>query len=109
MNKKFVPIVILILIFFLSAFTVVSAFPPDKKITPYGDYCTIHSHYGRSKSFHTFKQAKEALKHYYSKKGFEVNIISSKKRFINAHVMKEDEVVDTIVFDRHTGRIRSTY
>jgi hypothetical protein len=109
MNKKFIPLVILTLIFFLPAFTEVSASPPDKKITPYGDYCTLHSHYGKSKSFHTYKQAEEALRHYYSKKGLEIQIIGSKERFMKAHVMKEGEVVDTVVFDRHTGRIRSIY
>jgi hypothetical protein len=87
----------------------VQGFHEKKPVTPYGDYCPRFSKYGKNKAFHTQKQAEEALEHYYNSKGFAVEIVSPRGRFIKAHVKKKDTVVDIIIFDRHTGRIRSIY
>jgi hypothetical protein len=81
----------------------------ERLITPYGDYCPRFRHYGMKKSMHSYRQTEQALRQYYNRKGFDVEIITSKGRFIKANVKKEDKIVDTIVFDRHTGRIRSIY
>jgi hypothetical protein len=86
-----------------------SAFNSEKPVTPYGDYCPRFSNYGISKSIHTFKQAEEALHDYYRAKGLDVEIIKPFGRFIRAHIKSEEGIVDTIIFDRRTGRIRSIY
>ncbi len=77
--------------------------------TPYGDYCKKYSHYGKNRIKHDYKHAEKALMHYYSKKGLEINLLGRKKRFIKAHVLKNGIVIDIILFDRHTGRIRSIF
>ena len=55
------------------------------------------------------KQVRQALKHYYGEKDLDFAIINSKGRFIKAFIKDGDETVDTIIFDRHSGRLRSTY
>jgi hypothetical protein len=79
----------------------------EKPITPYGDYCSRLSHYGTGKNRHSHKRSEKALKHYYNSRGFDVEITTVKGRFIKAQVKKSGELVDTIILDRHTGRIRS--
>jgi hypothetical protein len=80
-----------------------------EKITPYGDYCSRMSHYGMHKSIIDLKHAEDALKHYYDEKGLDVEVVSREGRFIKVHVKDEHAVVDTIIFDRRTGRLRSVY
>ena len=77
--------------------------------TPYGDYCRKYSHYGSNKVMHDHVHAEKALSHYYGKKGLAIKLLSRKKRFIKANVIKNNEIVDTIIFDLRTGRIRSIY
>jgi hypothetical protein len=79
----------------------------EKPVTPYGDYCSRLSHYGMGKYMHSHRQSEQALKHYYKSRGFDVEITALHGRFIKADVLKDDTLVDTIIFDRHTGRIRS--
>jgi hypothetical protein len=81
----------------------------EKPKTPYGDFCNHISRYGTSKKMHSHKQSEKALKHYFNSKGLDVEIITSKGRFLKANVKKKGKTVDTIIFDRRTGRIRSIY
>ncbi len=46
---------------------------------------------------------------YYGKKGLDVEIEKTQGRFIRARIVEGKEVVDEIIFDRRTGRIRSIY
>jgi hypothetical protein len=98
MNK----VVTLIIILTLS-----SAVHKNKHITPYGDYCSVTSHYGMHHGMLSNEQIEKALKHYFGKKGLDFKIINNKGRFVKAHVKSDDKVIDTIIFDRHSGRIRS--
>lgn len=79
----------------------------DKPVTPYGDFCPLYSHYG----MHGVKQkdAGMSLRDYYQKKGLTVEVINGEGRFIKAIVREGDNIVDVIIFDRRTGRIRSIY
>jgi len=77
--------------------------------TPYGDYCSRISRYGTHKSLIDIKRAKEALHHYYGAKGLKIEIISQKGRFLKAAIKEQDQVVDIIIFDRRSGRIRTVY
>ena len=91
---------------------VISAADPDgrnNKITPYGDFCPGISHYGMHKSEIDMKHAEDALKHYYGRKGLTIEIFSREDRFIKARVKDNQSVVDIIIFDRSTGRLRSIY
>lgn len=85
------------------------AFHGHDRVTPYGDFCTRVSHYGMHKGTIPLEQAEEALKHYYSEKGLEIEIIQEEERFLKALVKDGDTVVDTVIFDRRTGRLRSIY
>jgi hypothetical protein len=77
--------------------------------TPYGDYCRKYSHYGKNRIVHDYKHAEKALIHYYDKKGLEVKPLNRRGRFIKVNIIKDDKIVDIILFDRYTGRIRSIY
>lgn len=95
------------------ALFVASAWAGDVKnvIVPYGDYCTKCSSYGwggmRPAVMHAEAQA--ALMEYFHHRGLEVRNIIGIGRFLRAEVVRNGIVVDRIIFDRKTGRIRSTY
>ncbi len=78
-----------------------------KSVTPYGDFCNRVSHYGMHKRPLNNKEVKKALTHYYSEKGLKFELVSKKGRFVKAVIKDSHKAVDTIIFDRHTGRIRS--
>jgi hypothetical protein len=75
--------------------------------SPYGDYCRKYSHYGSNKVMHSHRHAEKALRHYFKGKGLDIKLLIRKDRFIKVNIMKNNEIVDTIIFDRRTGRIRS--
>lgn len=52
-------------------------------------------------------QTKQALEDYYSQKGLSIKIDRIRGRFIKAQILDGSKVVDIIIFDRKTGRIRS--
>lgn len=78
-------------------------------VTPYGDFCPKCGKYGTCNSVMTDYDAEKALKDYYNEKGLRVEVENSRGRFIRAKIRNEEEVVDVIIFDRHTGRVRSIY
>ncbi len=78
-------------------------------VTPYGDFCPRCSEYGNCKSNMSHDEAKEALINYYRKKGLGVELDKKRGRFIRVKIKDRNEVVDIIIFDRRTGRIRSIY
>ncbi|MCL4537117.1 MAG: hypothetical protein M1610_05960 [Nitrospirae bacterium] len=81
----------------------------EKGITPYGDYCPLCGAYGYCKKQPTQKEVVDALDSYYAKKGMKAIIIKQDGRFIEAEVYKNREVVDRILLDSKTGRMRSIY
>jgi hypothetical protein len=78
-------------------------------VTPYGDFCPRCSEYGNCKSNMSHDEAKEALISYYQKKGLGVELEKKRGRFIRVKVKDRNKVVDIIIFDRRSGRIRSIY
>jgi len=105
------PLLIIVLVFSfpLPGIPAAEALHEKEKVTPYGDYCSRMSHYGMHKSIIDLNHAEEALKHYYGEKGLDVEVVSREGRFIKVHVIDEQRVVDIIIFDRRTGRVRSVY
>ena len=91
------------------SFTAALASPEGKPVTPYGDFCPSCGKYGTCKSRMSSKAAEKAMVEYYHKKDLKVNIEKEKGRFIKARIMDNGKVVDVIIFDRRTGRIRSIY
>lgn len=109
MITKFILLAALTLNFLFAEPGIVVADDSRENSTPYGDYCRKYSHYGKNRIMHDYKHAEKALMHYYSKKGLKIKPLSRKGRFIKAHVIKKGIVIDIILFDRHTGRVRSIY
>lgn len=108
MAKNYVTSLFLISVFLLTLNS--DGFSEHKRsVTPYGDFCPRCSEYGKCKSEMTHDEAKEALINYYQKKGLGVELEKKRGRFIRVKVKDRDEVVDVIIFDRRTGRIRSIY
>jgi hypothetical protein len=87
----------------------VSAEHRGKPVTPYGDFCKRCGNYGTCKKPMKPHDAEKAMKDYYKKKGLKVEMERSKGRFLKAKVKDKGKTVDTIIFDRRTGRIRSIY
>jgi hypothetical protein len=54
-------------------------------------------------------EAVEALEKYFSRQGLEVKVLGHGRRFIRAEVYDGEEMVDSILFDRMTGKMRSVY
>lgn len=79
------------------------------EITPYGTYCPLCGEYGYCTKQPTKKEITNALKSYYSKKGLRVVLIKQDGRFAEAEVYKDRKLVDRILLDCRTGRIRSIY
>jgi len=83
--------------------------PHDKSVTPYGDSCPQCEKYGTCNKMLTDYDAENTLKEYYNKKGLKVEVEKKKGRFIKAKIYDKSDIVDVIIFDRQTGRIRSIY
>lgn len=81
----------------------------EKGITAYGVSCPICVPYGYCSKQPTYKEAGNALKSYYKKKGLTVSVTKEEGRLIEADVYKDREIVDRILLDCKTGKIRSIY
>ena len=85
------------------------AYQAGKPVTPYGDFCPRCGQYGTCKKTMSTKDAEKAMKDYYHKKRYNVEIENKRGRFIRAKIKDKGKVIDVIIFDRKTGRIRSIY
>ena len=76
----------------------------------YGDYvqwwCTV---YGTRTNDIGPREAEQVIEKYFASKGLRATNIRHKGRFIEADIYRDDRRLDVILFDRRTGRIRSTY
>ena len=106
---RYLTALIIILALLLMSLLEVFAWRYGRPVTPYGDFCPRCSHYGTCKNTMSHDDAKKAMLDYYYKKGLLVEIESKRGRFIRAKIKDKDEVVDVIIFDRRTCRIRSIY
>jgi hypothetical protein len=107
---KYRSLLFIILITFLTLLpTTVVAWQREKMITPYGDFCRRCSKYGVCPRMLSIEESVKALEEYYGKKNLKAIIKSAKGRFVMAEILDNGRVVDRIIFDRKTGRIRSIY
>ncbi|NOY65547.1 MAG: hypothetical protein GXO97_09200 [Nitrospirae bacterium] len=81
----------------------------SRAVTPYGDFCPMASKYGMHRHNISIEEAKAALSEYYKEKGLNIWIVEIRGRFIKLNVTDGKKIVDTVIFDRHTGRLRSIY
>lgn len=78
-------------------------------VTPYGDYSQWCSAYGTCKENLGPKEAEKAILRYFADKRLRAANIQHKGRFIEAEIYDDGSLVDKVLFDRKTGRMRSTY
>jgi len=86
-----------------------AAFAGDSRVTPYGDYCRDCTIYGACKDLVPMEDSMAALDNYYRAKGYRTEIIKHRGRFIVAEIYRGSHIVDKVLFDRKTGRVRSIY
>jgi hypothetical protein len=84
-----------------------SAYAGEDTVTPYGDYCKECTIYGTCKAPLHPKEAIAAIEQYYRDKGYTVGKVQHKGRFIEAEIYEGNRLVDKVLFDRKSGRIRS--
>lgn len=103
--------IIAILVLFLTPLTEAFAWQNEERVpvTPYGDFCRRCSHYGVCRDTMSPGDSRKAMIDYYHNKGLDVEIENIRGRFIKAKIKDKGEIVDIIIFDRRTGRIRSIY
>jgi hypothetical protein len=81
-------------------------------VYPYGDYKkgTTDSSYGEKRPVTTVEEAKKVLTEYFAKKDVRIGEIKEKELFFEAEIRdKGNNLVDKVIIDKRTGRIRSTY
>jgi hypothetical protein len=76
---------------------------------PYGDSCQWCSEYGICREDLGPKEAESAIDRYFSMRGLAATNMRHKGRFIEADIYRNDRLIDKVIFDRKTGRIRSIY
>lgn len=87
----------------------VRGLPLNKVVTPYGDFCPRCRRYGVGKRPVTLTEATDAMHSYFYEKGHSIGNIRKMGRFLLVDIYTGEEIVDTVIFDRVTGRIRSIY
>lgn len=78
-------------------------------ITPYGDFCPKSSAYGSAQQDSLDGQAADAARSYFAARGMEITNIKQRGRFMFFDVLKQRQLVDQVIFDRATGRLRSIH
>ena len=66
--------------------------------------------YGQQREVTSGDQAKKILEEYFSKKDVKIGKITEKNLYFEAEIVdKSGKVIDTVIVDKRTGRIRSIY
>lgn len=79
---------------------------------PYGGYCRgpRWGWYGARTPVHTQDEARKHLEKFFEGQEVEIGPITEGGRFFRADILDKDKnVVDRVIIDRRTGRIRSLY
>ncbi|MGE5894935.1 MAG: hypothetical protein ACM34I_12835 [bacterium] len=89
--------------------SVVPAFSFEGYQKPYGEFCPVCSSYGVCTEYLSESQSREAISMYYEKKGVSVGQMNFRGRFVEVEIIRDGQMLDKVLFDRKTGRIRSIY
>ena len=80
---------------------------------PQGNYCEgwRRGWYGERKAVSTQEEARRILREYFSSvKGARIGHIKERKWFFKAEIRgRDNELLDVVIIDKRTGRIRSVY
>jgi hypothetical protein len=80
--------------------------------SPYGGYKKgpEETGYGEKRPVTTVEEARKALTEYFKKKDVKIGEIREQELFFEAEIRdKGNNLVDKVIVDKRTGRIRSTY
>jgi len=80
--------------------------------TPYGNYCSgpERGWYGERKEVKTSGEARVILQRYFKNRGVVVGDIKERKGFFEAEIRDENNtLIDRVIVNKRTGRIRSVY
>lgn len=80
-----------------------------EKVTPYGEKCPVCGEYGYCIKPLTREEAMNSLKSHYGKKGFTVILLEPRHRFLEVGIYRNGTLVDRVLLDLKTGRMRSMY
>lgn len=94
---------------FLVILSVGGSFAASRDIMPYGDYSEWCSAYGTCRENLEPAEAERAIKEYFAHKGLRAANIQHKGRFVEAQIYRNGKLIDKVLLDRKTGRIRSTF
>jgi hypothetical protein len=81
--------------------------PTGQPAIIYGDYC--ESAYGYCTREMTVEEAANALRVFFGKRGFQSVVRAHMGRFVRADIYRGPHLVDSIILDRKTGKMRSIY
>ena len=79
---------------------------------PYGDYCDGPGRgwYGAKRGVNSAGEARSILRDYYAGDPVTIGTVVEKKYYFEAEILdSNNKVVDRVIVDRRTGRIRSVY
>jgi hypothetical protein len=79
---------------------------------PYGDYCpgSRWGWYGAKKRIRTLMEVRRILQEYFSDKDVRIGRIKEREWFFEAEIRdKDNNLIDIVIVDKRTGRIRSIY
>jgi len=80
--------------------------------SPYGDYKkgAADKGYGEKRPVATIEEARQVLAEYFAKKDVRIGEIREKELFFEAEIRdKNNNLIDKVIVDKRTGRIRSIY
>jgi len=80
--------------------------------SPYGDYKKgpADTGYGEKRPVTTIEEAQKVLTGYFSKKNVKIGEIREQELFFEAEIRDgKNNLIDKVIVDKRTGRIRSTY
>lgn len=80
--------------------------------SPHGSYCSGRGWgwYGEKKAVKTADKAKKVLEEYFKSEDVTIGDINERRFFFMAEIKdKENKVIDKVIVDKRTGRIRSIY
>ena len=105
--KKAVLFSLFMAMFYFSSLTVAGAENPS----PRGGYKKgAETGYGEKRPVTTIEEAREALTEYFAEKDVKIGEVREQILFFEAEIRdKNNDLVDKVIVDKRTGRIRSTY
>ena len=82
------------------------AYAGEGYVTPMGASCPPCDTYGYCGKQLTYAETVRNLNAYYAQRGFKVSVVRQFGRFLEANIFSKGAVVEKIIVDRRTGRIR---